>query len=120
MSSIKGKADLWRTGKDGASPGKRVKAPGGGEDFQAPASSRTQYSGGHKVGGGGMNSPSALDNKGVFANSVAGLAISDKPFLPNPGEGRDGLDMYAIRSSQSEDDFGLDMGKAPPKKMSDF
>ena len=116
MSSIKGKADLWRTGKDGAAPGKRERVPGGGEDFQAPARFSSQYKGHAKVGGGGMNAPSSLDNKGVFANSIAGLGISDKAFLPNPGSGRDGLDMYSVESRQSEDDFGLDMGKAPPKK----
>ena len=120
MSSIKGKADLWRTGKDGAKPGKREKIPGGGDDFQAPAHYRTQYKGDHKVGGGGMNSPSATDNQGVFANSIAGLGIMDKPFLPEPGDGRDGLDMYSVRSKQTEVDFGMDMGKAPPKKDSAF
>jgi len=120
MSSIKGKADLWRTGKNGASPGKRQRTPGGGEDFQAPAKFSRQFDGGHKVGGGGMNSPSSLDNLGVFANSIAGLGVDDKPFLPSPGSGRSGLDMYSIGSKQSEDDFGLDMGKAPPKKDKGF
>lgn len=123
MSSIKGKADLWRTGKDGAAPGKRSSAPGGGDNFQKPANFKTQYEGKDQhgksysaAGGGGMNAPSALDNQGVFANTIAGLAKGDKAFMPNPGPGRDGLDMYAIRSSRAEDDFGMDMGKAPNKK----
>jgi hypothetical protein len=117
MSSLKGKADLWRAGKNGASPGTREKLPGGGKDFQAPANFRGQYRGDHKIGGGGANSPSSADNLGVFANSIAGLSIKDKPFLPNPGSGRDGLDMYAVKSNAKETDFGLDVGKAPPKKM---
>ena len=117
MGSQQGKANLWREGKDGASPGKRESLPGGGKDFQAPAKFSTQYKGDHKVGGGGANSPSSADNKGVFANSIAGLEIKAKAFLPDPGNGRDGLDMYAIRSKVSEDDFGMDMGKAPPKKF---
>jgi hypothetical protein len=120
MASDKGKADLWRSGKNGASPGKRITAPGGGPDFQKRADFKAQYSGGHKVGGGGMNSPSSLDNKGVFANSIAGLAVGDKAFLPSPGDGRSGLDMYSIKSNAKEDNFGMDMGKAPMKKDSSF
>ena len=123
MSSIKGKADLWRTGKNGASPGPRSRAPGGGDDFQAPAKYSRQFKGTDqhgnaydKRGGGGMNAPSALDNQGVFANSIAGLAKGDKAFMPDPGTGRDGLDMYSIKSSAKETDFGMDMAKAPTKK----
>lgn len=115
MANVQKGVNLWRTGKDGAAPGKRVKVPGGGSDFQAPANYRKQYEGHPKTGGGGANAPSALDNKGVFANSVAGLGVDDKPFLPNPGEGRSGLDMYAIRSSVKETDFGLDMAKQPKR-----
>ena len=116
--STKGKANLWRTGRDGASPGKRVRAPGGGTDFQAPANFRAQYEGHSKTGGGGANAPSSLDNKGVFANSIAGLGIQDKPFLPDPGEGRSGLDMFAVPSSTNETAFGLDMGKQPKANKS--
>jgi hypothetical protein len=109
-NSIKGKADLWRFGKDGASPGKREKIPGGGEDFQATASFRNQYKGHPKTGGGGAHAPSSTDNQGVFANSIAGLEIDAKAFLPNPGKGRAGLDMYSAGKS---DEFGLDLAKEP-------
>ena len=115
MSSVKGKADLWRSGKNGSSPGSRKRAPGGGDDFQATADYGKQFRGSPKVGGGGMNGPVALDNQGVFANSIAGLEMDAKPFLPDPGEGRSGLDMYSVKSSVSETDFGLDMAKAPKR-----
>lgn len=113
MSSLKGKANLWRTGPNGAAPGKRVKAPGGGDDFQAPANYRDQYKGHPRTGGGGMNAPSSLDNRGVFANSIAGLAVADKPFMPDPGDGKRGLDMFSVKSSAKETDFGMDMAKQP-------
>jgi hypothetical protein len=113
--STRGKANLWRTGKDGASPGKRERAPGGGEDFQATANYKAQFSGHPKTGGGGANAPVALDNKEVFANSIAGLEMSAKPFMPDPGEGRSGLDMYSVKSSTNETAFGLDAAKAPKR-----
>jgi hypothetical protein len=106
MSSIKGKADLWRSGKDGSSPGKRVSLPGGGDDFQARAKKSTQFK---KGGYSGANGIAAADNKGVFANSIAGLAASDKPFMPDPGSGRDVLDMYSIPGKVEE--FGLGMAR---------
>ena len=61
----------------------------------------------------GMNQHASLDNHGVFANSTAGLAVEDKPFMPDPGKGRAGLDMY---SNPSKEEFGLHMSKEGPKK----
>ena len=104
MSSLKGKADLWRTGKKGQGPApSKQEIPGGGEKFAA-----TSRFGG---GAGYRDLPSSVDNQNVFANSVAGLAKDDKPFLPSPGSGRQGLDMYSIGSNPKEDAFGLDMSK---------
>lgn len=103
MSSLKGKADLWRTGKKGQSPApSKPEIPGGGEAFAGTSRfTRGRYE----------DLPSSVDNQGVFANSVAGLAKNDKPFLPNPGNGRSGLDMYSIGSNRGESAFGLDMAK---------
>jgi hypothetical protein len=113
-SSIKGTANLWRTGKDGAGSVKRQKGDnGGGDKFQETSRLKTQFRSGSKVGGGGMNEHASLDNHGVFANSTAGLAVDDKPFMPNPGKGRSGLDMYSNRVSG---EFGMDMAKEGPKK----
>ena len=117
--STRGKANLWRTGKDGAAPGKRVHSPGGGNDFQAKANYKAQFEGAPKVGGGGAHAVSSLDNKAVFANSIAGLARSDGPFMPDPGPGRDGLDMYSVPSSVKETDFGFDMAKQPKRSKED-
>ena len=111
MSSIKGKADLWRTGKAGAGPDKSGKeVPGGSTDFAA-TSKFSNYKA--KL----QNLPSSIDNQEVFANSTAGLAKDDKVFLPDPGEGRDGLDMYSIAGNDSKDGMGLDVARAPNKKF---
>src|SRR5271170_2922317 len=94
-SSIKGVANLWRESKDGAGSVKRQKGNnGGGETFAETSSMRNQFRSGSKVGGGGANEHASLDNHGVFANSTAGLAVDDKPFMPDPGKGRAGLDMF--------------------------
>ena len=108
MGSNQGKANLWRTGKDGKAPGTRKSLPGGGDDFAATASKSAQFKRG---GASGANGIAAADNKGVFANSVAGLEASAAPFMPDPGSGRAALDMYSIPSSSGESAFGLDMAK---------
>jgi hypothetical protein len=114
MSSLKGKADLFRTGKNGAgSPRVRNEIAGGGDDF----AKTSRVSQGEKYR---KNPVSSVDNQGVFANSTAGLAKKDKAFLPNPGTGRDGLDMYSIKSGRNEEYYGLDMARQRPKEDSEF
>jgi hypothetical protein len=112
--STKGKANLWREGKDGAGKVKRRTSPGGGDGFAETSKFEHQFDGEPKMGGGGAHAPSSLDNHSVFANSTAGLAVADKPFLPDPGSGRDGLDMYSARDD--ERDFGLHMSKEPENR----
>src|SRR5208282_5760211 len=99
--------NLWREGKNGAGSVKRQKGNnGGGETFAETSSMRNQFRSGSKVGGGGANEHASLDNHSVFANSTAGLAVDDKPFMPDPGKGRDGLDMFSAREDSP---FGLHM-----------
>ena len=105
MGSNTGRANLWRTGPKGQGPTpSKPEIPGGGTKFAATSrmsSDKGKY----------RDLPSSVDNQGVFANSVAGLAKDDKAFLPDPGTGRQGLDMYSIRSNTDETAFGLDMAK---------
>jgi len=113
-SSIKGEANLWREGKNGAGTAKRQTTPGGGDGFAETSKYSHQFKGGSKVGGGGANLHASVDNHSVFANSTAGLAVDDKPFMPDPGDGRAGLDMYSAKDSDKS--FGLHMAKEGPKK----
>ena len=92
MSSIKGKADLNRSGKNGTAK---------------PVSLNR-----------GTNAPSSLDNTGVFANSTPGLAKGAACQSPSPGSGRAGLDMYCAKGGGGR--LGMDVAKAPPKKNSEF
>jgi hypothetical protein len=106
--------NLWRTGKDGAGSVPRQKPPGGGEAFEKTSRKSAQFKGGSTVGGGGANLHASLDNHSVFANSTAGLAVDDKPFMPDPGKGRAGLDMYS--TPDNSESFGLHMSKEGPRK----
>lgn len=110
-SSIKGEANLWREGKNGAGRVKRTTTPGGGDGFAETSKYSHQFKGAPKAGGGGANAPSSVDNHSVFANSTAGLARDDKPFMRNPGPGRDGLDMYSV--PDNDKGMGLHMAKEP-------
>ena len=113
-SSIKGEANLWREGKNGAGSVKRQTPPGGGDKLAATSHMKHQFEGGSKTGGGGASLHASVDNHSVFANSTAGLAVDDKPFMPDPGMGRSGLDMYS--TNKGGDAFGLHMAKEGPKK----
>lgn len=92
MSSLKGKADLNRSGKNGTAKPVSLKRP--------------------------TNAPSSLDNVGVFANSTPGLTKSAACASPSPGDGRAGLDMFSARGGGGR--MGMDIGKAPPKKDKAF
>ena len=113
-SSIKGEANLWREGKNGAGTAKRQTTPGGGDGFAETSKYSHQFKGGSKVGGGGANLHASVDNHSVFANSTAGLAVDEKSFMPDPGDGRAGLDMYSAKDNDKS--FGLHMAKEGPKK----
>jgi hypothetical protein len=113
MSSDKGKANLWRTGKNGAGASSvKNEIAGGGDDF----AKTSRVAQGEKYR---KNPVSSVDNQNVFANSTAGLSKKDKAFLPNPGTGRDGLDMYCQKGGR-DPYYGLDMARQRPKSDSEF
>jgi hypothetical protein len=83
MSSLKGKADLFRSGKNGTKRPVPLKE----------------------------NMPSSVDNKGVFANSTPGLAKGDSPASASPGSGRAGLDMFTMKGGGAFNSISKAPGK---------